>query len=86
MAGVSISNPVVQRLDGVEFTGTRDGVAQKFLAHREGLEDVDYNQFETAEAMMQAFERHKGQVALVAAKALDSGKGGGPTVVLHSLL
>lgn len=86
MAGVSITSPVAQSLDGVEFTGTRAGVTQKFMVHREGLEDLDYNVFETSDALLQAFERHKDHIADVAGKALDAGQGGNGTLVLQSLL
>jgi hypothetical protein len=86
MASVSISTPVAQRLDGVEFTGTRAGVAQRFMVHREGLEDLEYNVFETPEALLQAFDRHKTHIAEVAARALDAGQGGSGTLVLQSLL
>lgn len=86
MASVSISDPVAQRLDGVEFTGTRAGVTQRFMVHREGLEDLEYNVFETSEALMEAFNRHKPHIAEVAAKALDAGQGGNGTLVLQSLL
>jgi hypothetical protein len=85
MSGVSISNPVAN-LDGVEFTATRGKVAQKFLAHREGLQDVDYSVFETTEALLKAFQRHQGQIANIAGKALDAGRLGNQTVVLQSLL
>ena len=86
MAGVSISNPVAQRLDGVEFTGTRAGVSQRFMVHREGLEDLEYNVFESTEALLQAFDRQKTHIAEVAAKALDAGQGGSGIFVLQSLL
>lgn len=85
MSGVSISNPVAN-LDGVEFTATRDGVEQRFLAHREGLQDLDYSVFETADACLKAFNRHQGQVANIAGKAMDAGRRDGQTVVLQSLL
>jgi hypothetical protein len=85
MSGVSISKPVV-KMDGVEFTATRGGVQQKFLAHREGLQDLDYSIFDTAEALLKAFNRHQGQVANIAGKALDQGGASGEIVVLHSLL
>jgi hypothetical protein len=85
MSGVDISDPVVKQ-DGVEFTATRDGVEQRFLAHREGLEDLDYSVFETAGALLKAFNRHQGQIANVAGKALDQGTRRGETVVLQSLL
>jgi hypothetical protein len=86
MATVSISNPVALKLEGVEFTGTRAGAEQRFLVPRDGIEDLDYNMLETAEAMLEAFERHKDHIAQVAAKALDSGQGGSGTLVLQSLL
>jgi hypothetical protein len=85
MSGVSISNPVV-KADGVEFTASRGEVEQKFLAPREGLQDLDYSVFETAEALLKAFNRHQGQIANIAGKALDEGRRGGQTVVLQSLL
>jgi len=83
--GVSISNPVANA-DGVEFTATRGGVEQRFLAHREGLQDLDYSIFDTAQALMNAFERHQGQIANIAGKAMDGGRRDGQTVVLQSLL
>lgn len=85
MSGVNISNPIA-RPDGVEFTATRDGVVQRFLAHREALQDLDYSFFETDEALLKAFRRHEGQVANVAGKALNEGKRGDHPVVLQSLL
>lgn len=85
MSGVSISNPVAN-VDGVEFTATRGSVAQKFMAHREGLQDLDYSVFETAEALLKAFERHRGQIANIAGKALDKGRSGAEVVILQSLL
>lgn len=85
MASLSISNPVAA-LDGVEFTGVHGGVEQKFLVYRDALEDLEYQLFETDEAMMQAFARHRAHIAEVAAKALSDGKGGGKTVLLQSLL
>ena len=86
MAGVSISNPVAQRMEGVEFTGTRGSVTQRFMVQREGLEDLEYNEFETVAALMEAFDRHKGHIANVAAKALDAGQTSAGTLVLQSLL
>lgn len=86
MASVSISDPVAQRLDGVEFTGTRAGTTRRFMVHREGLEDLDYNLFETTEALMAAFDRHKHHIAEAAGKALDAGQGGSGTLILQSLL
>jgi len=85
MGSLSISNPVVA-LDGVEFTGAQGGIEQKFLVYRDALEDLEYQLFETDEALMQAFARHRGHIAQVAAKALGEGKGGGKTVLLQSLL
>ncbi len=84
MSGVDITDPVV-RQDGVEFTATRNGVEQRFLAHREGLQDLDYSVFETAAALLKAFNRHQGQIANIAGKALDLGARA-ETVVLQSLL
>ncbi|HSI53228.1 MAG: DUF1488 family protein [Ramlibacter sp.] len=84
MASLSISNPVAS-LDGVEFTGTRDGVEQKFIVYRDGLEDIEYKLFETDEAMMEAFTKHRLHIAEVAAKALDEGKGGPKMVILQNL-
>jgi hypothetical protein len=85
MASLSISNPVAA-LDGVEFTGVQAGVEQKFLVYRDALEDLEYQLFETDEALMQAFARHRAHIAEVAAKALSDGRGGGKTVLLQSLL
>lgn len=85
MASLSIANPV-PNLDGIEFTGTRDGVEQKFVLYRDGLEDLEYKLFDTDEDLMQAFLRHRLHIAKVAAKALDEGKGGPKAVVLESLL
>jgi hypothetical protein len=85
MSGVSISNPVVKP-DGVEFTATRGAAEQRFLAHREGLQDLDYSVFETAEALLKAFSRHLGQIANIAGKTMDHGTREGQTVVLQSLL
>ncbi len=84
MSGVDITDPVV-RQDGVEFTATRNGVEQRFLAHREGLQDLDYSVFETAAALLKAFNRHQGQIANIAGKALDLGARA-ETIVLQSLL
>ena len=83
--GVSISDARAQGLEGVVFTGSQDGVQRRFLAAREGLEDLEYNVLETAEALMEAFQRQQAQVALVAAKALQEGAPGDP-VLLQSLL
>lgn len=85
MSGVNISNPVAS-LEGVEFTATRGGVTQQFMVHREGLQDLDYSVFETAQALLNAFERHQGQIAKVAGRALDEGRGGAQMVILQSLL
>jgi hypothetical protein len=85
MSGVSISNPVATK-DGVEFTATRDGVVQRFLARREALQDLDHSYFETEAALLKAFRRHEGQVANIAGKALNDGRRGNDTVVLQSLL
>ena len=85
MASVSISNPVAT-MDGIEFTGATPALTQKFLVHREGLEDLEYEILETGPEMLRAFERHKGHIAIVAAKALHDGRGGPATVVLQTLL
>jgi hypothetical protein len=61
-------------------------VEQRFLAHREGLQDLDYSFFETEEALLKAFKRHQGQIANIAGKAMDLGRREGQTVVLQSLL
>lgn len=84
--GVSISNPQAQGLDGVSFTGTLDGVERRFLASREGLEDLEYTALESAEALLAAFQRQQPQVALVAAQALQSAAPGDAPIVLQSLL
>jgi hypothetical protein len=83
--GVNISDARAQGLEGVAFTGSLDGVQRRFLAAREGLEDLEYTVLETPEAMMEAFQRQQAQVALVAAQAIDSGAAGDP-VLLQSLL
>jgi hypothetical protein len=85
MASLSISNPAVA-LDGVEFTGVQGGAEQRFLVYRDALEDLEYQLFETDEALMQAFARHRAHIAEVAAKALSEGKGGAKTVLLQTLL
>ncbi len=84
MVSLSISNPVAS-LDGVEFVGTRGGAEQKFVVYRDGLEDLEYKLFETDEAMLEAFSRHRSHIAEVAAKALDEGKGGPKMVLLQNL-
>ena len=85
MASLSISDPVAG-LDGIEFTGTRDGQAQKFVLYRDGLEDLEYKLFENDQALLDAFARHRGHIAQVAAKALDEGRGGPKMVVLETLM
>ncbi|MDB5872029.1 MAG: hypothetical protein JWQ07_1471 [Ramlibacter sp.] len=85
MASLSISNPVAS-LDGIEFIGTRGGVDQKFVLYRDGLEDLEYKLFETDDALMQAFSRHRSHIAEVAAKALDEGRGGPKIVILENLM
>ena len=85
MASLSISN-AVSGLDGIEFTGTAGALQQRFVLYRDGLEDLEYQLFETDEALMQAFLRHKLHIAKVAAKALDEGKAGPRMIVLQSLL
>lgn len=93
MAGISISNPAAQGMDGVSFTGTRDGAQQAFLVAREALEDLEYTVFETPQAMLDAFSRHQQGVAEGAARAMDSAARapdsaapGGPAIVLQTLL
>ena len=83
-ASLSITDPIAS-LDGVEFVGTRNGVPQKFVLYRDGLEDLEYKLFETDEALLQAFSRHRVHIAQVASKALDEGQGGAGPVVLQSL-
>jgi len=85
MAELSISNPVPS-LDGVEFIGVANGQEQKFLLNRDALEDIEYQLFESDAPLMQAFAKHRSHIALVAAKALDEGKGGARTVVLQNLV
>jgi hypothetical protein len=85
MASLSISNAVAG-LDGIEFTGTAGALQQRFVLYRDGLEDLEYQLFETDEALMKAFLRHKLHIAKVAAKALDEGKAGPRMIVLQSLL
>ncbi|MBG9386681.1 DUF1488 family protein [Caenimonas aquaedulcis] len=84
MARLSISNPVAG-LDGVEFLGIRDGVAQKFVLYRDGLEDIEDKLIETDDELLDAFSKHAAHIAQVAAKALDDGKGGPKPVVLQTL-
>jgi hypothetical protein len=84
MASLSISGPVAS-LDGVEFTGTRNGIEQKFIVYRDGLEDLEYKLFENDEALLEAFTRHRLHIAQVAAKALDEGQGGPKMVILQNL-
>lgn len=81
MADISISTPEARGLDGVAFTGTRAGTAHSFMVPREALEDVEYNMFDTAEAMLEAFGRQRARVAEEAAKALDGGRTGAPIVI-----
>jgi hypothetical protein len=85
MAGVSISNPVAQKMEGVEFVGACNGAKQRFRVQREDLEDLDYNTFDSAEGLMQAFERHKGHIAEVAERTFKQGDRPA-VVVLRSLL
>jgi len=85
MPSLSISNPAAS-LDGIEFIGTRAGVEQKFIVYRDALEDLEYQLFETDEALMKAFHRHKAHIAQVAAKALDDGRGGAGIVLLQNLM
>lgn len=85
MGRLSISNPVVA-LDGVEFIGAHRGIEQKFIVYRDALEDLEYQLFETDEALMQAFTRHRLHIAEVAANAIGQGKGDGRPVLLQTLL
>lgn len=85
MGRLSISNPVVA-LDGVEFTGAHGGVEQKFIVYRDALEDLEYQLFETDEALMEAFTRHRLHIAEVAANAIGQSKGDGKPVLLQTLL
>ncbi|MBX3586006.1 MAG: DUF1488 family protein [Ramlibacter sp.] len=86
MAGISISNPVAQGLDGVAFSGERDGVTHSFVVSREALEDVAYEMLETPEALLAAFGQHQQGVADAACLALDAGATGSPAITLASLL
>ena len=85
MASVSILNPVAN-MDGIEFIGNRGGVEQKFLLHREALEDIEYKVLETGPEMMQSFIRHKILIAEVAAKVLDDTGASAKTKLLQSLI
>lgn len=85
MEGVQISNPQAEATQGVRFTGTLAGEAREFLAQREALEDLEYTELETAEALLAAFRKHEAQVARVAARALEAG-GAGQPLLLQSLL
>lgn len=84
MAGLTISGAAAQGLEGVSFTGTLDGKVQEFLVPKESLEDVEYNVFETPEAMLEAFGRQHDAVAKAAAQAL--GAGGAGRITLQSLI
>ncbi|MBI2771218.1 MAG: DUF1488 family protein [Burkholderiales bacterium] len=87
MAGVvTISNPLVESMDGITFTGVRDGVTQTFLVSREALEDLEYESFTNGALMLAAFGRLQQQVADGAGRALDAGEGGPKTVLLRTLL
>ncbi len=85
MVSLSISNAVAG-LDGIEFTGKTDHVEQKFVLYRDGLEELEDVLYESDEALMEAFVRHRVLIAHTAAKALDEGKGGPKMVVLQSLM
>lgn len=85
MAGLSIANPVAT-LNGIEFDGTLGDIAQRFLLHREALEDLDYKILETGPEMMEAFKRHRSLIAEVAGKVIQEGRGGPRTILLQSLL
>jgi hypothetical protein len=86
MPSVSISGARAQGLDGVCFTASADGAQQEFMVTRESLEDLEYTMLESAQAMLQAFERQRAQIGLVAAKAMQEGPPGRPVVTLQSLL
>jgi hypothetical protein len=85
MGSVSITHAETG-LDGVEFTATRDGVAQQFVLYRDGLEDLEFRLFESDEELMSAFARHRLHIARVAARAWDAARGGGRPIVLQSLM
>lgn len=85
MGRLSISNAVVG-LDGVEFVGAHGGVEQKFILYRDALEDLEYQLFETDEALMQAFTRHRLHIAEVAANAIGQARGDDKPVLLQTLL
>lgn len=84
MAGMTLSNASAQGLDGVVFTGTLGGKTQEFLVPKESLEDVEYNMFETPEAMLEAFGRQQEAVAKAAEQAM--GASGGARITLQSLI
>lgn len=83
MAGISISNPVAQGMDGVAFTGSQDGATRAFLVSREALEDLEYVVFETEQAMLEAFSRHQPGVAEGVAKAFEGTAAGVEPIVLQ---
>ena len=68
------------------FTATRDGVAHSFMVGREALEDVEYQELTTNDALLEAFGRQQELIAMCAGKALDSGATGKSVVELQSLL
>jgi hypothetical protein len=85
MPAMRISNAVANH-EGVMFTGTRGDVVQQFQLLREALEDVEYSEFTTGPALMEAFGRHHSAVATAAGRALDAGQAGAKPVVVQSLL
>lgn len=86
MAGIQISNPTAQGLDGVAFTGVSATASGQFLVTREALEDLEYTMFDNEAAMLEAFVRHQPGVAEGAARALETATAGATTIVLQSLL
>lgn len=86
MAAVALSNPQATDRKCVTFTVTRDGVAHSFMVGREALEDVEYQELTTNQALLEAFARQQELIATCAAKALNAGAAGKPVVELQSLL
>ena len=83
---VIISNPRVESMDGITFTGVRDGITQTFLVSREALEDLEYESFTNGALMLDAFGRQQQRVAEGAGRALDAGEAGPKAVLLRTLL
>jgi hypothetical protein len=86
MANIELSNPQAAERKSVSFTATRDGVAHSFMVGREALEDVEYQELTTNDALLEAFGRQQELIAMCAGKALDSGATGKSVVELQSLL